>query len=823
MNYPLLTTLLWLLASAITLTGRAQDAELPALIQSTLNNAGDNRDELEQALAQIEPAYREGMEFLLAYMPPSDAATLQSQFLLENVRQAYLAWESAPWHDQVGKQLFFNYILPYANVSERRDNWRVDFRSRFSDLIADAESISAAAVRLNQKVFPQVGVTYSARRYRADQGPLESIERGTASCTGLSILLIDACRANGIPARFVGTPRWSDNSGNHSWVEIWDGDWHFTGACEPAGDDLNKAWFTDRAANADPDQPMHAIYAVSYRRTPLKFPLVWRRNFDPVWAINVTDRYVLGDSTLAPGQVMARFRVLHPKSNQRLRLSMQILDPSGDVLHQGKTKHEGYDTNDHLKFPLNRDTTYSVRMQVGGQTHTTAITTGKDSQLYSLELPQTLADGLSESPGPEGEPDSHPPVSGSQGTPQTPSAANSTSSLSDDGDRALQALQAYLASQESFDATIADQPFAHQSLSASQARLAADLLWKHLTRTTRAERQSEIDNQLLTLDELEMKFDFKTFGERPEPGHALFISLHGGGNAPARVNEQQWRNQVRLYEPEEGIYLAPRAPTDTWNLWHQAHIDPFFDRLIEDFVVTGQVDPQRVYLLGYSAGGDGVFQLAPRMADRLAAACMMAGHPNETRPAGLRNLPFAIFMGGQDAAYDRNQKAADWKVMLSKLKAQDPGGYDHQVHIFPEKGHWMDKQDAVGIAWMAEKTRNFWPEKIVWLQDDVTHQRFYWLGTDADGAVARQQVEASVDGQIVSLHSEQPLTGTWRLYLHDRLVNLDQPLTIEYAGQTLKQTPQRNIAAIVHSLLEYADPETIATAILDLPAPANGD
>jgi poly(3-hydroxybutyrate) depolymerase len=40
------------------------------------------------------------------------------------------------------------------------------------------------------------------------------------------------------------------------------------------------------------------------------------------------------------------------------------------------------------------------------------------------------------------------------------------------------------------------------------------------------------------------------------------------------------------------------------------------------------VNPDKVYLLGYPAGGDGVWQLAPRMADRFAAAAMMAGHPN---------------------------------------------------------------------------------------------------------------------------------------------------------------------------------------------------
>ena len=54
--------------------------------------------------------------------------------------------------------------------------------------------------------------------------------------------------------------------------------------------------------------------------------------------------------------------------------------------------------------------------------------------------------------------------------------------------------------------------------------------------------------------------------------------------------------------------------------------------------MLGDVDPNRVYIMGYSAGGDGVYQLAPRMADRWAAAAMMAGHPNDASPLGLRNI-----------------------------------------------------------------------------------------------------------------------------------------------------------------------------------------
>ena len=80
-------------------------------------------------------------------------------------------------------------------------------------------------------------------------------------------------------------------------------------------------------------------------------------------------------------------------------------------------------------------------------------------------------------------------------------------------------------------------------------------------------------------------------------------------------------------------------------MWFKPHITPLFDRLIENFVVKHRVNPDKVYVLGYSAGGDGVYQIGPGMADRWAAASMMAGHPNDAKPDNLRNIGFGLFMG----------------------------------------------------------------------------------------------------------------------------------------------------------------------------------
>ena len=162
--------------------------------------------------------------------------------------------------------------------------------------------------------------------------------------------------------------------------------------------------------------------------------------------------------------------------------------------------------------------------------------------------------------------------------------------------------------------------------------------WQDRVARLQPTRRAEMQSKVIELGGLKMPFDWLSFGGTnaiPPGGRSLFISMHGGGGAPKQVNDAQWTNQIRLgksYRPDEGIYVAPRAPNDAWDMWHQAHIDDFFARLIEDFVVLEHVNPNRVYVLGYSAGGDGVYQLAPRTPDRWAAvACCWSTTRPRTR------------------------------------------------------------------------------------------------------------------------------------------------------------------------------------------------
>lgn len=315
---------------------------------------------------------------------------------------------------------------------------------------------------------------------------------------------------------------------------------------------------------------------------------------------------------------------------------------------------------------------------------------------------------------------------------------------------------------------------ASQVISASLATRKAEL---------KEQYQTAWNSKTFTVKEAHMRFAYKIFGEAPEGGHSLYISMHGGGNSPVAVNDQQWENQKRLYEPAEGVYLAPRAPGNTWDLWHVAVIDPLMDEVIEACQAYLDINPNKVYIMGYSAGGDGCYQLAPRLAERWAAAAMMAGHPGDAQASNLRNVPFTLWVGANDAAYDRNHLVPVWNKALDALQAADAKGYIHDAHVVADKGHWMDREDRAAVPWMAKYTRNPYPNKIIWTQDDVVRATRYWVQLPTAELVKGGETIVSYAGQTITI--EKCFTSEMTFWLNDSMLNLDKPVKVVYQGKTL--------------------------------------
>ncbi len=358
------------------------------VVESALAAAGPNRAELERALKEAPADQREGMAFLIENMPPVDLVAMKADFLLAHVAQAFRDFAAAPWAAVVPRDVFLNDVLPYASLNEKRDGSRARLREIAAPLVKDCRTPGEAAGVLNRKIFGIVKVKYSTSRKKPDQSALESMESGVATCSGLSILLVEACRSVGVPARVAGTPMWTNLRGNHTWVEVWDGGWHFTGAAEPDGKGLDHGWFAGDAAAADDTKPEFRIYASSFKKTDLAFPLVWDMGIDWVPAVNVTSRYATKAKKPEPGRVRVLVRVLDKPQGHRVPAKVTVTDTADAAqTFSGTSSGETADLNNILAFQLMPDHAYKLAVEQGGGPVTSEIkVTAEAEQITTVVL-----------------------------------------------------------------------------------------------------------------------------------------------------------------------------------------------------------------------------------------------------------------------------------------------------------------------------------------------------------------------------------------------------------------------------------------------------
>ena len=363
-----------------------------------------------------------------------------------------------------------------------------------------------------------------------------------------------------------------------------------------------------------------------------------------------------------------------------------------------------------------------------------------------------------------------------------------------------------------------ESPLANKSaLTKAECREYAAFLENAWRDSVKAAETPALEAKVIKRGQYTMRLDWKIFGNKPADGRSLYISLHGGGGGPASMNDQQWANQLTLYQPAEGVYLCPRAITDTWDLHFRPESDAFYEEIIRMAVACLDVNPDKVYLMGYSAGGDGVWRLAPRMADHWAAASMMAGHPGDVSLLSLRNLPFMIWCGALDAAYNRNEECAKRIEEMDALQAEDPEGYVHEGHIVEGREHWMYLDDAAAVPWMARFRRNTTPDRVVWCQGDEPKEDFYWLGAPAGEIAKGKVVRAQRSGNTVEILDCDYSSLT--LWLNDAMFNLDKPLTVTCGDQVLFEGTVERSPEMMRSTLKkrgdlsYIFPSSITVQI----------
>ena len=190
-------------------------------------------------------------------------------------------------------------------------------------------------------------------------------------------------------------------------------------------------------------------------------------------------------------------------------------------------------------------------------------------------------------------------------------------------------------------------------------------------------------------------------------GCPMWICLHGGGTTNTdkddyNNNDDNWRDgrsyfasMVKPYAANHGpvIMVCPRGVStreretksngekvlawDDYNLHFRDEsyvlIEQMIIRLLQPKAIEAPyfVDPNRVFLWGFSAGGDGAFNMAARIPDRFAGVVAGAGHPNGATFANCANLELLLQVGERDVLLGMGgRRISRAKVYLEDARAQ---------------------------------------------------------------------------------------------------------------------------------------------------------
>ncbi|KAL9066599.1 MAG: hypothetical protein Q9157_007090 [Trypethelium eluteriae] len=294
-----------------------------------------------------------------------------------------------------------------------------------------------------------------------------------------------------------------------------------------------------------------------------------------------------------------------------------------------------------------------------------------------------------------------------------------------------------------------------------------------------------------------------------------------------------------------GVYVATRGIADTWDTHFRSQSYTLLQRLIRNLllqrpqldkfksittVAPNFVDPNRVYILGFSAGGDGVYRLASVLSDRFAAANMSAGHPGKAKLINLANVPICLQMGEGDSAWGRNTSIVtagkelkryrhgkyyinDIFIHFTPVSAGDPhNSWERTEELtnieapvirdwenFTGAGSVLTREmrNTCAVLWMSEYIRNPLPKTVVWDMSTSEappefpaewgkYRYYYWLAveqnpTDSKGTTVRATYD-KVRNEVWIGETSNLLTK-FIVLLNEYMMDLRQPVNVIYGPQ----------------------------------------
>ena len=244
-------------------------------------------------------------------------------------------------------------------------------------------------------------------------------------------------------------------------------------------------------------------------------------------------------------------------------------------------------------------------------------------------------------------------------------------------------------------------------------------------------------------------------------------------------------------------------------------------------------DPDRVFVSGYSRGGNAAPYFGTHWPDRFAGIVPAAGY-YPVEDAFLGNLDHVAVLAawGDDPGHrDANAYQKALVGRLSKAGADVTGR--------AQAGRATD--GSLGpdfLAFAASRRRDALPRSFRYALRDPRHRGAYWaevLEVERTGGLRRVSIGAPGGGAAetfmvhrrdsrisveVAAQNEVNLTArnvkTLRLWLSPRLFDLGAPIVIQFAGRSIRHQPAPSVATLLASFRSRRDRALLFPAYVDI-------
>ncbi len=388
----------------------------------------------------------------------------------------------------------------------------------------------------------------------------------------------------------------------------------------------------------------------------------------------------------------------------------------------------------------------------------------------------------------------------------------------------------------------------------------------------RRDESGVLTDQLFQSPDLAPKYDsnllhfFIPDGYSPSQPYGLLIFMHGGGGKTPR----EFPRHVVTHPDEDPasyglqphfknspfIIVAPSAPwnENTGARWNVPKADEYIDAVMRECRYRFNIDPDRIFLGGYSMGGFGAFHLCQRLSDRLAGGVIFSGAWRTTHWKAWSGLPVFIRHGKADAvapgqegirSRPRYTDVFYARTAHQKLRALS----NDNVYVEDDGGHSI-RDAAKSISqlarWMQDKRRNAYARHVVavsprgWKSStDTPTPHCHWITIHeiGDGGVAFDTVALdgpsptwketrdSFDLQSFRLSTKHVQAGVvdaslgtdnqitiqtdnvkrFSLWLHSSMVDFSRPVRFTLNGQLQTRHVNASLLDVLRSYVRRHD------------------